>query len=175
MIWPSTDTAPKRKAKGKEQRKWGDSSVTESDMAALDFGMDGPTALPDAPVDIQALIDETSLGTRTNEGMYEVKDWEFTRAAAADDAISRALQGHAPEKEASGILGGLFARFTGGKVLTEQDLAPVLEAMKQRLMAKNVAKEIADKVCEGVGEGLVGKKIGNFQSWLFLLYFLAFC
>jgi signal recognition particle receptor subunit alpha len=133
-------------------------------MAALDFSMDGPGNVSNAPVDIQALIDEASLGTRTNEGMYEVKDWEFARAAAADDAISQALQGRGAEKEASGMLGGLFARFTGGKVLTEQDLVPVLEAMKQRLMAKNVAKEIADKVCEGVGEGLVGKKIGNFQS-----------
>jgi hypothetical protein len=36
--------------------------------------------------------------------------------------------------------------------------------MKQHLMKKNVAKDISEKVCEGVGEGLVGKKVGSFQS-----------
>jgi signal recognition particle GTPase len=63
-----------------------------------------------------------------------------------------------------GALGSFFARLTGSKVLTESDLIPVLEAMKQHLMKKNVAMEIADKVCEGVGESLVGKKLGSFQS-----------
>ena len=53
---------------------------------------------------------------------------------------------------------------TGSKVLTESDLKPVLEGMKQHLMKKNVAKEIAEKICEGVGEGLIGKKVGGFQS-----------
>jgi hypothetical protein len=149
--------------------------VTETDMAALDFSVGGPADGSKAPVDIQALIDEASLGTRTNEGMYEVKDWEIARSSkttdsTTDDVIAQALQGRGAEekdKEAGGALGtfgGLFSRFTGGKALTEQDLVPVLEAMKQQLMKKNVAKEIADKVCEGVGEGLVGKKIGNFQS-----------
>jgi signal recognition particle receptor subunit alpha len=51
-------------------------------------------------------------------------------------------------------------------VLTEADLKPVLDGMKQHLMKKNVAKEIADRVCEGVGESLIGKKVGSFQSEL---------
>jgi signal recognition particle receptor subunit alpha len=146
-------------------------------MAALDFSMDSPADIP-AGVDLQALIDETSLGT-TNDGMYEVKDWEFSSKKSlpnTDDVIAQALQGRGKEEKvkndsngALGSLGGFFSRFTGGKVLTEQDLQPVLEAMKQRLMQKNVAKEIAEKVCDGVGEGLVGKKIGNFQSETFVL------
>jgi len=71
------------------------------------------------------------------------------------------------EKEKSGSLGALgsiFARLTGSKVLTDADLKPVLDAMKQHLMKKNVAMDIAEKVCEGVGEGLVGKKVGGFQT-----------
>ena len=78
-----------------------------------------------------------------------------------------ALREPAPEeqKQASmGALGSLFARLTGSKILTEADLKPVLEGMKQHLMKKNVAKEISEKVCEGVGESLVGKKVGGFQS-----------
>jgi signal recognition particle receptor subunit alpha len=63
-----------------------------------------------------------------------------------------------------GTIGSLFARLTGSKVLTEADLKPVLEGMKQHLMKKNVAMDIAEKVCEGVGETLVGQKVGGFQS-----------
>lgn len=165
----------KRKGRAKEQRKWGDSSITEADMASLDFSMDKLSAdSPTSPreLDVQALVDQTSLGTRTSEGMYEVKDWEFGAGKGADDLVAQALAGtgvgaavaQEEKKGGMGVLGGLFARLTGSKTLTEEDLKPVLEAMKQRLMSKNVAVEIAEKVCEGVGDGLVGKKIGSFQS-----------
>jgi signal recognition particle receptor subunit alpha len=161
--------------KAKEQRKWGDSIITDSDMAQLDFSVDKSSVDAGArsPLDLQALVDEASLGTRTNEGMYEVKDWEFGGSSTGtDDLIAQTLAntGLGAEKaqaKGQGTFGGLFARLTGGKTLTEEDLQPVLEAMKQRLMQKNVAKEIADKVCEGVGEGLIGKKIGGFQSEAF--------
>lgn len=168
----SSDTpTSKRKTKAtKVQRKWGDEAPTETDMASLDFSSD-PTANDSGrgAHDVQALVDQTSLGTRTKDGLYEVKDWEFS--SKADDVIANALK---PAENASakstvasgslGALGSLFARLTGSKVLTEQDLKPVLDGMKQHLMKKNVAMEIADKVCEGVGESLVGKKVGGFQS-----------
>lgn len=144
-------------------------------MASLDFSYDKSNGEGDlaASLDLTALVDRASLGTRTQDGMYEVKDWEFSsKGDGADDVISQALrssQTTAPNTASGsrGTLGSLFARLTGSKVLTEADLKPVLEGMKQHLMKKNVAKEIADKVCEGVGESLVGKKVGGFQSaWL---------
>jgi signal recognition particle receptor subunit alpha len=159
----------KRKAT-KTQRKWGDEAPTESDMASLDFSVDtfDPSTGDIASHDYQALVDETSLGVRTKDGMYEVKDWEFSKAkedAVVDDVIARALEDKPkPVVAGFGALGSIFARLSGSKVLTEEDLKPVLEGMKQHLMKKNVAKEIAEKVCEGVGEGLVGKKVGGFQS-----------
>jgi signal recognition particle receptor subunit alpha len=151
-------------------------------MAALDFSMDsapadGATRTPD----LATLVDSGSLGTRTADGLYEVKDWEFSRSTSQangtdteeDDLIARALRngsttGEVEKKGSSGagVFGSLFARLTGSKVLSEEDLKPVLEAMKQRLMQKNVAREIAEKVCEGVGENLVGQKIGGFQCAL---------
>jgi len=138
-------------------------------MATLDFSVDRREDADDLPAshDLQALVDEASLGTRTRDGMYEVKDWEFSNDKDTDDAITSALmaKGKAPNTANSlGALGSLFARLTGSKVLAEADLAPVLEAMKQHLMNKNVAAEIAEKVCEGVGETLVGKKVGGFQT-----------
>lgn len=146
-------------------------------MATLDFSYDKPSDVEsDISLDVQALVDQASLGTRTNDGLYEVKDWEFGRKA--DEAVSQALNSSsaaAAEKKgvaggSLGALGSMFARLTGSKVLTEEDLKPVLEGMKQHLMKKNVAMDIAEKVCEGVGESLVGKKVGGFQSMFYLTH-----
>jgi len=166
-----SDTPTKRKPKGKTQRKWGDEAPSESDMASLDFSYENINGSEAASLDLSALVDKGSLGIRTQDGLYEVKDWEFSKSSAADDVISRVIQdGGGPSTKPSGAsgslgaLGSIFARLTGSKVLTEEDLKPVLEAMKQHLMKKNVARDIAEKVCEGVGEGLIGKKVGGFQT-----------
>lgn len=151
-------------------------------MASLDYSSDKPDGNnPASPskVDVSALVDSTSVGTRTADGMYEVKDWEFGdkgkggKGDEMDKFISQALDSVSLKEKRQpttgtfgSSFGSLFARLTGSKTLTEEDLKPVLEAMKQHLMKKNVAKEIAEKVCEGVGESLIGKKVGSFQSTL---------
>ena len=171
----SSDVATKRKQRGKVLRKWGDVPPSESEMASLDFSYEKLTDIHAHPTsnDLQALVDEASLGTRSKDGLYEVRDLEFANGKTADDAIARALSAgsgkeNKPTQGSLGALGSLFARFTGSKVLSEDDLNPVLEGMKQHLMKKNVAKGIAEKVCEGVGENLIGKKVGGFQSAFFL-------
>ena len=160
----------KRKARTKEQRKWGEHAPTESDMASLDYsfvseaGDDRQNTL-----DMALLVDNASLGIRTQDGLYEVKDWEFATQGekSADDVIAEVLrrgQEARPTSGPLGALGSIFARLTGSKVLAEEDLKPVLEVMKQHLMKKNVAKDISEKICEDVGQGLVGQKVGGFQS-----------
>jgi hypothetical protein len=147
-------------------------------MATLDFSEDKTDLNGRAGLhDVHALVDQSSLGTRTRDGLYEVKDWEFSKEEKdnTEDIISRALNPKSAATSAPssslGTLGSIFARLTGSKVLTQEDLRPVLEAMKQHLMKKNVAKDTAEKVCEGVGESLVGKKVGGFQSaFLFNLH-----
>ena len=136
-------------------------------MDKLDYSVDKPsqdTNLNNAS-DIQALVDQTSLGSRNHDGMYQVKDWEFTKDNG-DDVLAHVVKPLDKNTNSSSLatLTSLFARLTGSKVLTEADLQPVLEGMKQHLMKKNVAKEIAEKVCESVSESLVGKKVGGFES-----------
>ncbi|KAI0094038.1 SRP54-type protein [Irpex rosettiformis] len=155
-----------KKSKTKAQRKWGDEAPTESDMASLDFSyVDVPSPNTPAKVaDVTALVDQSSLGI-VKDGIYEVKDWEFASTSESSSSVlTQALHKGKEEKSSAGLLSNVFARLTGSKVLTQDDLKPVLEGMKQHLMKKNVAKEIADKVCEGVSESLVGKKVGSFQS-----------
>ncbi|KIL69601.1 hypothetical protein M378DRAFT_68425 [Amanita muscaria Koide BX008] len=162
-----SEATPKRKSSAKPQRKWEEQPLSESDMASFDFSMDKPDTGGKAleSRDIEALVNQSSFGTRTRDGLYEVKDLEFDKKAT-DQMIAQALASSqtAPASGSLGTLGSLFARLTGSKTLTEKDLKPVLEGMKQHLMKKNVAREIAEKVCEGVGEGLVGKKVGSFQT-----------
>lgn len=170
LISSDTVTSGRKKVK-KIGRKWDDSSITEQDMAALDFSTDRPSDNESSSnLDLGSLIDETSLGTK-KDGIYEVKDWDFVGDVPADDLVSKvinnSLSNGATRKEpaqASSTLGNIFARLTGSKTLTEQDLKPVLNAMKEHLMNKNVAKEIAEQICEGVGESLKGKKIGGFRG-----------
>lgn len=163
-------------------RKWGDSSYTADEMAELDYSMDASQTTANGVVDKQYLnnlVDEKSLGTRDKHGLYEIKDLDLKDAQddedEEDDAILQAINrasinkgvaSNAPEPSSSsfGGLGSFFARLTGSKVLTKEDLVPVLSAMKDHLMKKNVAKEIADKICEGVGENLVGKKISGYNG-----------
>lgn len=163
-----SEATPKKKSKAKTGRKWGDEAPTESEMATLDFSAHEPHNAS-GNSNLEALVDKTSLGTRTQDGMYEVKDWEFASDKDTNNAIANALKPlDKKAEEASGrplgALGSLFARLTGSKVLSQADLKPVLDGMKQHLMKKNVAMDIAEKVCEGVGETLIGQKVGGFQS-----------
>ncbi|OBZ75641.1 Signal recognition particle receptor subunit alpha, partial [Grifola frondosa] len=152
-----SDTPSKRKSKTKIQRKWGDEAPTESDMASLDFSYDSSASDGHSGLlDVSALVDKGSLGTRTQDGLLGFS------SNKADDVIAEVLKKTAQEAKPTssgslGALGSIFARLTGSKVLTQEDLKPVLEAMKQHLMKKNVAKEISEK-------SLIGKKVGGFQT-----------
>jgi len=62
--------------------------------------------------------------------------------------------------------GGWFSAFkslVSDKQLTQADLEPVLEKMKEVLICKNVASEPAIKICESVGAKLEGRVIGTFN------------
>lgn len=137
-------------------------------MASLDFSVDKSISDDSNPQDVQNLVNQSSFGTRTRDGFYEVKDWEFNKEKQNSQIIAQALTAKEPVAASTssslGALGSLFARLTGSKILTEKDLQPVLEGMKQHLMKKNVAREISEKICESVGESLIGKKVGGFQS-----------
>ncbi|KAF5391720.1 hypothetical protein D9757_001772 [Collybiopsis confluens] len=159
-----SEVTPKKKPTKKARRKWGDEAPTEADMDSLNYSAEkSDLSAIDSTKDLQSLVDEGSMGSRNKDGLYEVKDWEFD----IENTVSEALKFTEEQSlgpGSLGALGSLFSRLTGAKVLSEQDLVPVLDKMKQHLMKKNVAKEIADKVCEGVGESLIGKKVGSFQT-----------
>jgi signal recognition particle receptor subunit alpha len=56
-------------------------------------------------------------------------------------------------------LGSFLSTLTGNKVLTREDLDPVVEAMRGQLMTKNVAKEVADDLAASVQRSLEGTRL----------------
>ena len=66
---------------------------------------------------------------------------------------------------------GIFSKFTsalknyiGNKVLTKEDLKPVMDELINLLMEKNVAKDIAENLCESVKKGLLNTKTNSFTT-----------
>ncbi|EKC99727.1 signal recognition particle binding protein [Trichosporon asahii var. asahii CBS 8904] len=169
---PSPVPSPSRKASGttaKLMRKWGDSQVSSQDMAALDYSAPAPET---ATVDVDALVSTDAMGTRTATGNYEVADWDYGRTddlPTEEEILARRTQklkidDDDEEPEDSGTWTNMFSRLSGKKVLTKEDLRPVLADMEKHLMSKNVAKDIAEKLCDAVGSAIVGKKLGGLTS-----------
>jgi signal recognition particle receptor subunit alpha len=63
-----------------------------------------------------------------------------------------------------GKLTNAFKNFTGNKVLTKQDIQPILEDFANNLTDKNVSAEIAKEICKQVEASLIGVKTASFTS-----------
>lgn len=138
-----------RRTPTKEATKWGHSKVSAADLASYDYSSDVPSSGASTPLNTKSLLSSSALGKVSSAGHYEVADY-----ATAP-----------PSTAAPSIFSTLFSKLSlSAKPLSAADLAPALAAMREHLMAKNVAKDIADKVCEGVGKSLEGKKVGGFGS-----------
>lgn len=70
----------------------------------------------------------------------------------------------APSQTNASKLGSLFQSIVGEKVLTDENLDPVLKEFEQHLINKNVANHIAAELTKAVGKKLNGSKCGTFSS-----------
>jgi signal recognition particle receptor subunit alpha len=106
-------------------------------------------------------VDRTALGSKTRDGLYNVQ--ELGDQENSDSDLDVASDDDATSTATSGMY-SFFQRITGQKALTEQDLEPVMSAMKEHLVKKNVAAHIADHLCKSVTEGMIGQRLGTFKS-----------
>ncbi|XP_053729770.1 signal recognition particle receptor subunit alpha isoform X2 [Synchiropus splendidus] len=72
----------------------------------------------------------------------------------------------ASSKKGGGFGGmlGMLRGLVGSKSLTQEDMQPILEKMREHLIAKNVAAEIASQLCRSVAQKLEGKVMGTFTT-----------
>ncbi|PRP81127.1 hypothetical protein PROFUN_01961 [Planoprotostelium fungivorum] len=68
------------------------------------------------------------------------------------------------EPASKSLLGNLFSKLTGNKVIQAEDLTDSMETFRQHLITKNVASDIATKLCESVATSLQGQKYPSLSS-----------
>uniref|UniRef100_A0A8C7UZZ3 SRP receptor subunit alpha n=1 Tax=Oncorhynchus mykiss TaxID=8022 RepID=A0A8C7UZZ3_ONCMY len=69
-----------------------------------------------------------------------------------------------PKRGAYGGMFGMLKGLVGSKSLSQEDMEPVLDKMRDHLIAKNVAAEIASQLCDSVAKKLEGKVMGTFTT-----------
>ncbi|XP_029647624.1 signal recognition particle receptor subunit alpha isoform X1 [Octopus sinensis] len=158
-----------KKKKGKVARKW-DNCVSKTDAESLDFSSKNGLVNGDI-TDAEVVKNLTSHDLNMKgQMMGDLKDMEPESSSEEEEIEEEIVQ--KPSKKSSTAKSkssgfGMFTMFknlVGSKTLTMEDIQPVVDKMKDHLIAKNVASDIALKLCESVAAKLEGKVLGTFDS-----------
>ncbi|NXJ86529.1 SRPRA protein, partial [Trogon melanurus] len=149
-----------QKEKGKKPRVW---DLGNSNAKVLDYSNSATNGSAEA-CPVEEFDPDIALGDRNREPgrLYDL-EYESDDEAEEEKVIPNPSKPSAKK----GGLGGMFGMLkglVGSKSLTRADMDPVLEKMKDHLIAKNVAAEIAVQLCESVAKKLEGKVMGTFTT-----------
>uniref|UniRef100_A0A8B9TCW4 SRP receptor subunit alpha n=1 Tax=Anas platyrhynchos TaxID=8839 RepID=A0A8B9TCW4_ANAPL len=150
---PKPDT---QKEKGKKPRVW---DLGNSNAKVLDYS-DSTTNGNSEACPVEEFDPDV---VRSQPG--RLYDLEYESDEEAEE--EKVIQNTSKPSTKKGGLGGMFGMLkglVGSKSLTREDMDPVLEKMKDHLIAKNVAAEIAVQLCESVAKKLEGKVMGTFTT-----------
>lgn len=143
--------SPKVTERVKQPRVWnlgGDSR----DLPSLDFSTDKP-----GDNDTNITPDTQLVGQMTGA----IRDLEVeSEESSSEDEVQ---QSQASPKKSAGMF-SILKGLVGSKALTEEAMRPVLDKLRDHLIAKNVAADIANKLCDSVANKLEGKVLGTFDS-----------
>ncbi|XP_023679014.1 signal recognition particle receptor subunit alpha [Paramormyrops kingsleyae] len=161
-----TSKSPKpQKPKGKQKRTWdnGGSSTKELDYSNSNGNSSHDASGPsgDAPADVMGVhqLDPMKGDLRPVDVSSEEDD--------DDDDEEEDVTAVADKNTKKGGIGGMFGMLkglVGSKNLTRKDMEPVLEKMRDHLIAKNVAADIASQLCDSVAKKLEGKVMSTFTT-----------
>ncbi|KDR08912.1 signal recognition particle receptor subunit alpha homolog [Zootermopsis nevadensis] len=161
---PKTDKkSPKPTKEGKKPRVW-DLGGNTKDLANLDYTKDKPTDGVPGQDEIQPdtrIIGSMAGGIRDlevesdSENEVEYEEEGINSEPRKQNAVTGA--------KSKGVF-SLFRGLVGSKNLTHEGMQPVLDKLKDHLIAKNVATDIAHKLCDSVAAKLEGKVLGTFDS-----------
>ena len=148
--------------KGKAKRQW-ELCGTSQESVALDYS---------GEIDDVAEVSGVDFGVR-GQMKGALKDIEPDESSDDEEPSDETVQnkqkiekisnGNTSKEKSFGFLSGLRS-LVGSKTLTEADVQPVLEKMRDHLIAKNVASEIADSLCKSVAKKLEGRVLGTFST-----------
>lgn len=121
---------------------------------------------PDAVKELnrgQDRLPSESLVEESLEILCNPSEDEISESSSDEIDVPKDEESRGPSKRGKGLF-SFFSDLVSGRPLTSDDLIKPLEAMRQNLLAKNVALSIADKICQSVSESIVGQKVSSFQS-----------
>lgn len=150
----------------KEMRSWGD-KVSSKQMSELDYSSGGADDGLDSK-HLQTLVSDSSKG-RHDGDVYTLAEYANENGSDEDDELMDieipALK-PAPQKATSwGIFSSLpTLNVLKGKTLDKAALEPVVAAMSNLLMKKNVAASVSEQICHSVEQQLLGRTISSFSS-----------
>ncbi|NWZ85165.1 SRPRA protein, partial [Poecile atricapillus] len=149
-----------QKEKGKKPRVW---DLGNSNAKVLDYSNSATNGSAEA-CPVEEFDPDMALGDK-NRVPGRLYDLEYESDDEAEE--EKVVQNPSKPSVKKGGLGGMFGMLkglVGSKSLTREDMDPVLEKMKDHLIAKNVAAEIAVQLCESVAKKLEGKVMGTFTT-----------
>ncbi|XP_012247434.1 signal recognition particle receptor subunit alpha homolog isoform X1 [Bombus vosnesenskii] len=138
---------------GKKPRVW-ELGGTIKDLAALERTKDKPEESGDYVGADKTLVGQMKGGIR-----------DIVVETDSEDESDEEMENPKPQvQKKSNSMFSMFKSLVGNKSLKHEDMAPVLEKLKDHLISKNVAADIAQKLCDSVGVKLEGKVLGTFDS-----------
>ncbi|CAN7984434.1 unnamed protein product [Ixodes hexagonus] len=146
------------KDKSKKPRIW-EHGGKSSDLKTLDYS-EGLSQDGEDPGRSEELLTAESRSWVGKVG-GEIKDMEYSES---EDETSEDEEEQTNTKQQTNK-GGMFSMFrglVGSKSIAAEDMVPVLEKLRDHLIAKNVAADVAQKLCDSVGAKLEGKVLGTF-------------
>nr|CAD7424230.1 unnamed protein product [Timema monikensis] len=155
--------SPKPAKEGKKPRVW-DLGGNNKDLVNLERTRDKPADGVDHEDNIQP---DTTMVGRMIGG---IKDLEVESDSEEEEEEEEEITIVAQKQKSNATAGkgrsvfSIFKGLVGSKNLTQEDMFPVLERLKEHLITKNVASDIAHKLCESVAAKLEGKVLGTFDS-----------
>ncbi|GCB64130.1 hypothetical protein scyTo_0004548 [Scyliorhinus torazame] len=97
-------------------------------------------------------------------GDLKTVDYESSEEEEEEEEVIQETSNTSVKKRGFGGMFGMLKGLVGSKSLAPQDMDPVLDKMKDHLIAKNVAADIAVRLCESVAKKLEGKVMGTFST-----------
>lgn len=150
------------KDKSKKPRIW-EHGGKSSDLKTLDYS-EGLSQEGEDPGRSEELLTAESRSWVGKVG-GEIKDMEYSESEEEMDEDEEEPTNAKRQSSKGGKAGGMFSMFrglVGSKSIAAEDMVPVLEKLRDHLIAKNVATDVAQKLCDSVAAKLEGKVLGTF-------------
>ncbi|XP_014289185.1 signal recognition particle receptor subunit alpha homolog [Halyomorpha halys] len=152
----SKTKSPKPAKEGKKPRIW-DLGGTSKDLPDLER-----TKPVDGAEVVKTMCDTSIVGQMVG-GIRDLEVDSDSDSYEEEENEEEVVNGRKQQTKSSGVF-SFFKGLVGSKNLSQKDMEPVLEKLKDHLITKNVASDIANKLCNSVAAKLEGKVLGTFDS-----------